>query len=338
MNRLPFNRKSSDVTIRDVWLARKQISHLVNKTPLVKSFYLSEMLQASVYLKLENLHQIGAFKVRGAANKILSLHSEEKQRGVTTFSTGNHGQAVAYIAKQIGIRAVVCISKRVPQAKVQAIKKWGAEIKIVGDSQDEAQEFCYLLQEKEGLAVIPPFDDPYIIAGQGTIGLEIIEDLPEVDVVIGGLSGGGLHAGVGLALKSMDPSIRVIGVSMEQGAVMHESLKAGKPIILGEKDSLADSLLGGIGLENKYTYRMVKEYVDESILISEDAIAEGMAYMLQHHGMVIEGAAAVGIGALLRKKIETTLDKNIVIIVSGCNVDLAAHLKATIPYVGNLRL
>jgi threonine dehydratase len=324
-----------DVTIRDVWLARKRIAKLVKKTPLIASPFLSEKLQASVYLKLENLHEIGAFKVRGAANKILSLSSAEQQRGVTTFSTGNHGQAVAYVAKQLGIKAVVCISNRVPQAKVQAIKKWGARIEIVGDSQDDAGVFCYQLQEKQGLTVIPPFDDPYIISGQGTIGLEIMEDLPDLHVAIGGLSGGGLLSGVGLALKSMDPSIRMIGVSMEQGAVMHESLKAGKPVALEETNSLADSLLGGIGLDNQYTYRMVKQYVDVSSLVSEDTIAEGMAYMLQHHHMVVEGAAAVGIGALLHKQVETNRGDNIVIIVSGCNVDLVAHLKATNAYIGN---
>lgn len=320
-------------SIRDVWEARKRIAPIVKKTPLVYSHRLSEIAEASVYLKLENMHDIGAFKVRGAANKILSLSREEQERGVATFSTGNHGQAVAYVAQQLGIKAVVCISNRVPKAKVDAIARWGAQIEIVGESQDAAGEYCYELEKKHGLTVIKPFDDPFVISGQGTIGLEILEELPQVDMVIGGLSGGGLHAGVGLALKSNDPQIQVIGVSMEQGAVMHESLKVGKPVLLDEQDTLADSLLGGIGLDNRYTFQMVKQYVDQSILIDEDAIAEGMAYMLEAHRMVVEGAAAVGIGALLRRYIVKP-GGNIALIITGCNVDLEAHLRATSPFVG----
>lgn len=320
-------------SIRDVWQARKRIAPIVKKTPLVYSHRLSEIAEASVYLKLENMQDIGAFKVRGAANKILSLSREEQQRGVATFSTGNHGQAVAYVAKQLGIKAVVCISNRVPKAKVDAIRRWGAHIEIVGESQDAAGEYCYQLEKEQGLTVIKPFDDPFVIAGQGTIGLEILEELPQVDMVIGGLSGGGLHAGVGLALKSNDPGIQVIGVSMEQGAVMHESLKVGKPVLLDERDTLADSLLGGIGLDNKYTFPMVQQYVDQSVLIDEDTIAEGMAYMLEAHRMVVEGAAAVGIGALLRKHIVNP-GGHIALIISGCNVDLQAHLQATSQYIG----
>ncbi|WP_134704484.1 hydroxyectoine utilization dehydratase EutB [Ammoniphilus sp. YIM 78166] len=320
-------------TLRDVWKARKRIAPIVKKTPLIFSHKLSEMAQASVYLKLENMHDIGAFKVRGAANKILSLTPQEQKRGVTTFSTGNHGQAVAYVAQKLGIPAVVCISKRVPKAKVDAIRRWGAELAIVGESQDAAGEHCFHLQEEEGLTVIPPFDDPHIIAGQGTMGLEILEELPEVDLVIGGLSGGGLHAGVGLALKSNDPAIQVIGVSMEHGAVMHESLKAGRPVVMEERDTLADSLLGGIGLNNQYTFPMVRQYVDHSILIPEETIAEGMAYMLEAHRMVVEGAAAVGIGALLKRNVAKP-GGHIAVIISGCNVNTDTHLRATQPYVG----
>jgi threonine dehydratase len=325
------------VTIRDVWEARKRIAPVVKKTPLLYSHRLSEIAEASVYLKLENIHDIGAFKVRGAANKILSLSPEEQKYGVATFSTGNHGQAVAYVAQQLGIKATVCISNRVPKAKVDAIRRWGAHIEIVGESQDAAGEHCYRLQEEQGLTVIKPFDDPHVIAGQGTIGLEILEDLPHVDMAIGGLSGGGLHAGIGLALKSNDPNIQVIGVSMYHGAVMHESLKVGKPVVLDERDTLADSLLGGIGLDNMYTFPMVQKYVDKSILISEDAIAEGMAFMLEQHRIVVEGAAAVGIGALLRKKI-VKKDAHIAVIITGCNVDLQAYLKATAPFIGKFEM
>jgi threonine dehydratase len=321
------------VTIRDIWEAKKRIAPIVQRTPLVFSPILSEITNASVYLKLENLHDIGAFKVRGAANKIMSLSPEEQKRGVTTFSTGNHGLAVSYVAKKLGIKAVICVSKRVPKAKTDAIKRMGGQLEIYGDSQDDAGVRCYQLQKEEGLSVIKPFDDPHVIAGQGTMGLEILEDLPTVDTAIAGLSGGGLHAGLGLALKATDPAIQVIGVSMEQGAVMHESLKAGKPVTLEEQNTLADSLLGGIGLDNQYTFEMVKKYVDESILISEDAIAEGMAFMLEKHRMVVEGAAAVGIGALLHKKIVKP-GSTIAIVISGCNTNLPEHLSATQKFLG----
>jgi threonine dehydratase len=322
----------SEITIREIWEAKKRISSSVHKTPLIPSSVLSEQTGSSVYLKLENMHEIGAFKVRGAANKILSLDSDEKRLGVTTFSTGNHGLAVAFLAKQLGIKAIICISSRVPKAKVDAIRRMGAVIKFCGNSQDEAESYCYKLQKEKGLTVIKPFDDPYVIAGQGTIGLELLEELPEIDRVIVPLSGGGLLAGVGLALKSTDPTIQVNGVCMEHSAVMNESLKVGKPVLLQEKETLADSLLGGIGLENQYTFKMVKQYMDEVVLISEQSIAKAMAFVLKQHRMVVEGAAAIGAAALLERKFAAQ-NENIVVIISGNNVELSSFLKATQSYL-----
>jgi threonine dehydratase len=318
-------------TIRDVWEARKRIAPIVRKTPLVKSPVLSEITGASIYLKMENLHKTGSFKIRGAANKILSLSSEEQKRGVTTFSTGNHGMAVAFVARSLGIQAVICISNRVPKAKVDAIRRFGAKLEIIGDSQDGAEEHAYMLEKEQGLTVIKPFDDFHIIAGQGTLGLEIIEELPEINMVLAGLSGGGLISGLGMSLKSNDPDIEVIGLSMENSAVMHESLKAGKPIQLAESETLADSLLGGIGLENKYTFGMVQRFMDRSYLIPEDAIAEGMAYLSTNHRMIVEGAAVVGVGALLRKIVKPK--SHTVLIVTGCNTNLTSHLKAIQPFI-----
>jgi len=178
--------------IRDIWAARKTIAGFITKSPLIKSPLLSEQLDASIYLKLETAQEIGAYKVRGAANKIQSLTSEEKRRGVVTFSTGNHGIAVSYIAGKINIRAVVCVSQRVPEAKVNILRRLGAEVKVVGQNQDEAEEFCYKIAEEDGLTVIQPFDDPYVIAGQGTIGLELLEDCPNLDTILIPLSGGGI--------------------------------------------------------------------------------------------------------------------------------------------------
>ncbi len=323
------------VVLRDVWEAKKRISSIVKKSPLIYSPALSEFAGMSVHLKLENLNVSDSFKIRGATNKILSLTPEELERGVTTFSTGNFGMSVAYVAKKLGINATICISKRVPKGKVDTLRRSGAEIEIYGESQDDAEKRSYQLEREQGLTVIHPFDDPYIIAGQGTIGLELLEDLPEVDTVIGGLSGGGLHSGLGVALKSTDSAIQVVGASTERGATMYESIQAGKPIIVQEQDTLADSLLGGIGLNNSYTFNMVQQYVDNIILLKEDEIAEGMGFMLDKHRMIIEGAAASGIGAILNNRVK--LGSHVVVVISGCSVDtsvivdIANNYKSTIP-------
>lgn len=325
-------REIGQPSIHDVWLAKNRISSIVEKTPLIKSARLSEQFSASIYLKLENLHEMGAFKIRGAANKILSLLPEEKKLGVATFSTGNHGLAVAYIARKLGIPAHICISNRVPQAKVNALENMGAIINIFGKSQDEAEDFCYRLAEEKGLTVIKPFDDPLVIAGQGTIGLELLEDCPEMDTVIVPVSGGGLISGVALALKSNVPEIKVIGVSMENSAVMYQSIKAGKPVSLEEENTLADSLLGGLGRENFFTFSMVQKYVDEMVLVSEKAIAQGLAFIMKWHRMMVEGAAAVGIASLLDQQVVSP-GSHVAIIVSGNNVDLNVLLRATKDYM-----
>jgi threonine dehydratase len=326
LNYLNSTRTGNEMTIRNVWEARKRIASIVNRTPLIQSFILSERIDRPVYLKLENVHDIGAFKVRGAANKILSLSEEEKKRGIATFSTGNHGMAVAYVARKLGIEAVVCISNRVPKAKVDSLKRLNAKIEIYGNSQDDAEERCYELAKEKGLTVIQPFDDPYIIAGQGTIGLEILEEIPNLTDVIVPLSGGGLLSGIGLALKSNDPNIRVTGVSIEHSAVMYESIKSGKPVKLEEKDTLADSLLGGIGLDNQYTFRMVGQFTDEIVLISEEEIAFSMAFMMDKHRMIVEGAAATGVATILGNKIAHQ-EGAVAVIISGHNVDLSVLLQ-----------
>nr|WP_139187840.1 hydroxyectoine utilization dehydratase EutB [Bacillus tuaregi] len=317
-----YERLQNGQLIQKIWEARKQIKPFISSTPLLHSLSLSEKLDSNVYLKLENLQNIGSFKVRGAANKIIHLSEEEKKCGVTTFSTGNHGLAVAYIAQKLGIQSTICISNRVPKAKVEALQKSGAQIEMIGDSQDDAEKYCYELEEKFGMTVVKPFDDPDVIAGQGTIGLEILEEIPDLEAMLVPLSGGGLLAGTALALKSINPSIQVIGVSMDRSPVMYESIKAGEPVVLREQSTLADSLLGGIGLDNEYTFKIIKENVDDFILVSEEEIAEGMGFMMDGHRMVVEGAAAVGIAAVLNKKLSKTYRK-VGTIVTGCNVDLS---------------
>lgn len=317
---------TSAVTVRDIYVARQRIAPVARRTPLISSPLLTEHIGASVYLKLENIQETGAFKLRGAANKILSLTTDEKARGVIAFSSGNHGLAVSHVARQLGINALICISQRVPSTKVDAIRRLGAKVVVHGISQDEAEEHSYRMQEGRGLTMIPPSDDPFIIAGQGTIGLELLDDLPDIDTVIVPLSGGGLISGIALALKSADPEIRVIGVSMERAPVMYHSLRAGKPIEMEEEETIADGLVGGIGLDNRYTFCMVQEYVDDTILVSEEEIAGAMIFALERHHLVVEGAGAVGIAALLYGRVKD-IGRNVVVVVSGSNVDLPLLLE-----------
>ena len=310
-----------DVTLQDIFRARQTIDPLVRRTPLIKSERLGEHVESSVYLKLETLQKTGTFKVRGAANKILNLSDDERARGVITVSTGNHGRAVAYVAGRLGITAVVCISERVPENKVDALRRLGPELVVHGHGQDDAARRAETLRQERELALIHPFDDPHIIAGQGTIGLELLQAQPAIDTVLVPLSGGGLISGIGLALKSAAPNIRVIGVSMERSPVMYHSLRAGRPVELPEEDTLADSLLGGIGLDNAYTFQMVRRYVDDVVLVSEEEIGQAMAFALKEHHLITEGAGAVGIAALLNGKV-TTLGQHVAVVISGGNVSL----------------
>lgn len=315
-----------NVTMRDVYKARRRIAAIAIRTPLLHSPQLTELAGSPVYLKAENVQQTGSFKIRGAANKMLNLTDEEKARGVITVSSGNHGRAVSYIAQRLGIHAVIGISGWVPSNKVEAIRQLGAEVVVHGSSYQDAEIHALRLQEERGLIWIDPFDDPLIIAGQGTIGLEVLEDLPEVDTILVPLSGGGLISGIALAMKSASPAIRVIGVSMDRAPVMYHSLKAGEPIDMEEEDTIADALVGNIGLNNKYTFRMVQRYVDEVILVSEEDIAEAMAFALELHHLIVEGGGAVGVAALLYQKVND-LGRNVVVVLSGSNVDIPLLLE-----------
>lgn len=315
-----------EITLRDVFVAQQTIAPLARKTPLIQSAALTDHVGEAVYLKLETLQETGAFKLRGAANKILNLAAGEKDRGVVTVSTGNHGRAVAYVAGRLGIQATVCLSERVPQNKVEALERLGAEVVVHGQSQDEATERAAQLQRERGLTMIHPFDDPDIIAGQGTIGLELLQELPTIDTALVPLSGGGLISGIALALKSADPAIRVVGVSMERAPVMVHSLQVGKPVQMAEEPTLADSLQGGIGLDNRYTLRLVQSYVDDVVLVTEEEIAAAMVFGLREHHLVLEGAGAVGIAALLHGKV-ADVGRNTAVVLSGGNVDMATFME-----------
>lgn len=318
--------RSDAVTLRDIYAARARIDGHVRRTPLVPAERLSGEIGAEIHLKLECLQTTGSFKLRGATNRVLALSRAERKRGVVTMSTGNHGRAVAYAARRVGAPAIICMSELVPDNKVLAIEALGAEARIVGRSQDEAAVEAMRLVVEEGMTLIPPFDDRHVIAGQGTIGLELLEALPDIDMVLVPLSGGGLIGGIALVLKDAAPEIRVVGVSMERGAAMAASLKAGRPVAVEEMKSLADSLGGGIGEDNRYTLALAQALIDQIVLLSEAEIAAGMRYLFHEERLVAEGGAAVGIGALLAGKIDGAAGR-VAVVVSGANVDMQAFLE-----------
>ncbi|WOS66850.1 hydroxyectoine utilization dehydratase EutB [Sinorhizobium fredii] len=319
-------RSQLPVTIEDIEAAARRISGCVLRTPLVGSASLSKLCGVPVGLKLEHHQTTGSFKLRGATNAVLSLSAEERARGVIAASTGNHGRALAHAAKAEGSVATICMSRLVPENKVSEICRLGADVRITGNSQDEAQEEVERLVAENGLVMVPPFDHAAVVAGQGTLGLEIVEQMPDLTAVLVPVSGGGLAAGVAAAVKARQPATRVIGLTMERGAAMQASVAAGRPVLVEEHQSLADSLGGGIGLDNRLTFRMCSELVDDIILLTEAEIAAGMRHAYTQEREVVEGAGAVGIAALLAGKIKIT-GGPIAVILSGRNVDMGLHLR-----------
>ncbi|MGX5723213.1 hydroxyectoine utilization dehydratase EutB [Shinella zoogloeoides] len=324
------------VTLADIEQAARRIEGRIRRTPFALSASLSELCGVPVGLKLEHHQTTGSFKLRGATNAVLSLSPEERARGVVAASTGNHGRALAHAAKAEGSVATICMSRLVPDNKVAEIRRLGANIRIVGRSQDEAQLEVDRLVAEDGLVMVPPFDDAAVVAGQGTLGLEIVEAMPDVATVLVPLSGGGLAAGVAAAVKGRSPGTRVIGLTMERGAAMKASLDAGRPVQVEEVASLADSLGGGIGLDNAVTFAMCRALLDDVILLSETEIAAGMRHAYGEEREVIEGAGAVGIAALLTGRLGR-LEGPVAVILSGRNVDMGQHLRVLNGKTGLLR-
>ena len=312
------------VTLADIEQAARRIEGRILRTPFALSASLSERCGVPVGLKLEHHQTTGSFKLRGATNAVLSLSPEERARGVVAASTGNHGRALSHAAKAEGSIAMICMSRLVPENKVAEIRRLGATVRIVGRSQDEAQVEVDRLVAEDGLVMVPPFDNPAVVAGQGTLGLEIVEAMPDVATVLVPLSGGGLAAGVAAAVKGRSPGTRVIGLTMQHGAAMKASLDAGRPVQVEEVASLADSLGGGIGLDNAVTFRMCRALLDGVILLSEAEIAAGMRHAYAEEREVIEGGAAVGIAALLSGRLGK-LGGSVAVILSGRNVDMGLH-------------
>ena len=307
----------------DIVRAEKIVSKHTVSTPVVQSQALSKAVGESIYLKLENQQITGSFKIRGAINAISNLSPAQKKAGVVALSTGNHGRGLAFAANLMKIRCIICMSKVVPSNKIEGIKALGAEVRLIGANQDEAQLEADRLSIEEGMTYVSPFDNIDVIAGQGTLGLEIYRQIPELNFAFVPLSGGGLICGVAKALKGLNRNLKVIGVSMDRGAAMYESQKAGKPIFVKEEESLADALTGGIGLDNKYTFQLTKQLVDEIVVVSEKEIADGIHHAYWRESQIVEGAGAVAIASLLNKKFKPNGPS--VALMCGRNINMEKH-------------
>ena len=306
------------LNLDDFKKAHKSISPYINYTPLIHSLALSKNLE--VYLKLECLQVTGSFKLRGATNKLLSLTNEQKNKGVIAVSTGNHGKGVAHAAKQIGIKSTIFMSSMVPEHRKKAIESLGAKVEIIGNNSDEADLYAREFAKRNNITLVHPFDDLDVIAGQGTVGLEMLEAMPDIDSVIIPTSGGGLIGGIALAIKLQKPNVKIIATSMKRGPSMYESLKAGKPVDVKEEETLADCLGGSIGLENQYTFGICKDVIDDFILIDEPKIAEGIKFNFEKHKLVTEGAAATSIMAV-KDQLSSHFGKNTICLLCGGNID-----------------
>ena len=306
------------LNLDDFKKAHKSISPYINYTPLMHSLALSKNLE--VYLKLECLQVTGSFKLRGATNKLLSLTNEQKNKGVIAVSTGNHGKGVAHAAKQIGIKSTIFMSSMVPEHRKKAIESLGAKVEIIGNNSDEADLYAREFAKKNNITLVHPFDDLDVIAGQGTVGLEMLEAMPDIDSIIIPTSGGGLIGGIALAIKLQKPNVKIIATSMKRGPSMYESLKAGKPVDVKEEETLADCLGGSIGLENQYTFGICKDVIDDFILIDEPKIAEGIKFNFEKHKLVTEGAAATSIMAV-KDQLSSHFGKNTICLLCGGNID-----------------
>ena len=312
-----------EIGLEDIQAARSRIAPHIVPLRITPSASLSRQFDTEILLAHEYLQTTGAFKLRGAMNSVLQL--APGTTGVTAVSTGNHGRALAYSARQAGVPCIICMSELVPQNKLEAIRALGAETRIVGKSQDEAEVEAKRLVSEEGYTMIPPFEHPHVIAGQGTLGLEMLEQVPDLDTVLVQLSGGGLVSGIALAIKLQKPDVRIVAISMERGCAMYASQQAGKPVEVEELPTLADSLGGGIGLDNRLTFGIVHDYVDQMVLLGEEDIADGIRHAYFNEQVILEGGGAVGIGALLAGKV--TPGNKTVVLLSGKNIDMELHRK-----------
>lgn len=307
------------VSASELDAAATRIASHITATPLIRAPELAAPGWDEVSLKLESLQATGTFKVRGAANKILAAAETSRRAGVVTFSTGNHGRAVAHIAQSLGIPAVIFLGRDTAREKVDALTECGAELRVEGESQAEAGRLAESYALQSGRELVHPFDDPLVIAGQGTVGLEILDSGCEPDAILVPVGGGGLLGGIGAAVAARAARSRVIGVVADSCRSMYESHKAGRPVECVDGATLADSLRGGIGDHNRYTLPHARALVDEIVCVQEEEIGAAMSYALRRLGLVLEGAGAAPIAALLSGR-ATCSGGHVVAIASGRNV------------------
>lgn len=301
--------------VKEIYDARERLKGHIKETPVVYAPNLGQ----DIYLKVEVLQDTGSFKLRGAYNKIETLTEEEKERGVVACSAGNHAQGVAKSASEKGIKSVICMPYHAPLSKVKATKSYGAHVELIKDSFDDAQAYAKKLSEEEGYTYIAPFDDEKIIAGQGTVALEILEEVEDIDIIVVPIGGGGLISGIALAAKSKNPNIKIIGVQTQISPSMYESIKEGRILTVKGGSTIADGI--AVKTPGKITYEMVKKYVDEIVLVTEGEISSAILTLLEENKIITEGAAASTVAALMYKKFNHR-GKKVCCVLSGGNIDV----------------
>ena len=305
------------VTLDKIYHAAFVLKDVALKTDLIDARLLSS--DTHVFLKTENLQVTGSFKLRGAYYKISQLTQEQKQAGIVACSAGNHAQGVALAATKMGIKSIVCMPDGAPISKVEATKRLGAEVVLVKGAYDDAYAYALQLQEKNGATFIHPFDDDTVITGQGTIGLEIMEQLKDVDAVVVPVGGGGLISGVAYAVKNLNPNVKVYGVQAAEAASMYESVEQGCAVTLASVPTFADGI--AVKTPGQNTLALVEEYVDEIVTVSEDEIAAAILTLMEKQKLVSEGAGAVSVAAVIFDKLPVQ-GKKVVCILSGGNIDV----------------
>jgi threonine dehydratase len=308
-----------DINLRDIQEARNCLKNVAYKTGLVHNTTFSEMTGNYIYLKTENLQKTGSFKVRGAFNKIAHLSDEEKRNGVIASSAGNHAQGVAIAATSYKIKSTIVMPKHAPLSKISATKNYGAEVVLHGEIYDEAYEKAREIQQQTGATFVHPFNDPEVIAGQGTIGLEIMEDLPDVDIIVVPIGGGGLISGVAIAAKNINPNVKIMGVQTENVPSIVKSISENHISTVSGKPTIADGI--AVKTPGELTFNIIKEYVDDIVTVGEDEIANAILLLLERAKVVSEGAGAASLAAVLNR-LDNIKDKKIVALISGGNIDV----------------
>jgi threonine dehydratase len=308
------------IELADVLDARERVAATARHTPLDYSHTFSAMTGADVHLKLETFQRTGSFKIRGATNRIATLSDEEQDAGVVTASAGNHAQGVALAATRIGVDSKIVMPEHAPVSKVKATRNYGAEVVLHGADYDEAAERAHEIEREEGRVYVHAFDDPMVMAGQGTIGLEILEDLPEVETLLVPIGGGGLISGIATAVKAKNPDVRVVGVQAEGASSVADSLQKGEVV---ERDSV-DTIADGIATRKvgERTFEVIRERVDEVVTVTDDETAVALTTLLERGKTLVEGAGAVPLAALLEGKFDYADDEVIVPCLCGGNIDL----------------